>query len=67
MVEVHSGPDFIRVKVNDFDVAFVEDSGNGMDAEITEGDNSRMSSAELISIAVFILEKARERSRDEAG
>jgi hypothetical protein len=72
-MEIITNDDRIEVKDGRFVLAKFEDSGNGMDGEICEGNEPRaeggrllkMRSADLIAVARWILAKAEERAQDE--
>ncbi len=54
----------IHFQSNGLTVAHFEDSGNGMEGDIVEGDNARLDASDLIALATWILEKAEDRARE---
>jgi hypothetical protein len=57
--------DTVEISVNGRTLAHFVDSGNGMDGEILETADLKMSASDLIAVAMFILAKAGERAGDE--
>ena len=64
--------DSIEFKIDGYDVAKFQDSGNGMEGQIFEGNHPfergggaiRLSASDMIALAAWLLTKAEQRASD---